>query len=88
MDIEVPVVIGPETIARKMNFPVFYFQTEQVKRGVYRSTFILLEDNPKEADPYAITKRYLHALEDQIRKQPEFYFWTHKRFKHMREKSA
>lgn len=87
MEIEVPVVIGPETIARKMNYPVFYFQTEQVRRGVYRSTFLLLEDEPAESEPYSITKRYLSALEDQIRKQPEFYFWTHKRFKHMGKKS-
>ena len=87
MDIEVPVVIGPETIARKMNYPVFYFQTEQVRRGVYRSTFLLLEDEPAKAELYSTTKRYLNALEDQIRKQPEFYFWTHKRFKHMGKKS-
>ena len=87
MGIEVPVVIGPETIAKKMNFPVFYFQTEQVKRGVYRSTFILLEDQPADAEPFAITKRYLEALENQIRNRPEFYFWTHKRFKHVGLKS-
>lgn len=86
MGIEVPIVIGPETIAKKMNYPVFYFQTEQVKRGVYKSTFILLEDQPKDAEPFAITKRYVNALEDQIRKQPEYYFWTHKRFKHMGKK--
>ena len=83
MGIEVPVVIGPETIAKKMNFPVFYFQTEQVKRGVYRSTFILLEDQPADAEPFAITQRYLKALENQIRNRPPFYFWTHKRFKHI-----
>lgn len=87
LNVEVPVEIGPETIARKMNYPVFYFQTEQVKRGVYRSTFLLLEEEPKKAEPHAITRSYLQALEDQIRKNPEFYFWTHKRFKHMRKKS-
>lgn len=87
LNVEVPVEIGPETIARKMNYPVFYFQTEQVKRGVYQSTFLLLEEEPKKARPNAITKSYLKALEDQIHKKPEFYFWTHKRFKHMRGKS-
>lgn len=88
LNVEVPVEVGPETIARKMNYPVFYFQTEQVKRGVYESTFLLLEEEPKQADPNAITRSYLKALEDQIRKQPEFYFWTHKRFKHMRKKGV
>lgn len=88
LNVEVPVEIGPETIARKMNYPVFYFQTEQVKRGVYQSTFLLLEEEPKKAEPHAITRSYLKALEDQIRKKPEFYFWTHKRFKHMGKKSV
>lgn len=83
MGIRVPVIIGPETIAKKMNYPVFYFQTEQVKRGVYRSTFLLLEEDPKSAETYSITKKYIKSLEDQIQKQPEFYFWTHKRFKHV-----
>jgi KDO2-lipid IV(A) lauroyltransferase len=88
LNVEVPVEIGPETIARKMNYPVFYFQTEHVKRGVYKSTFLLLEEEPKNAEPNAITKRYLKALEDQIHKKPEFYFWTHKRFKHMGKKQG
>jgi len=83
MGIRVPVIIGPETIAKKMNYPVFYFHTEQVKRGVYRSTFLLLEEDPKSAETYSITKKYIKSLEDQIQKQPEFYFWTHKRFKHV-----
>ena len=86
LNVEVPVEIGPETIARKMNYPVFYFQTEQVRRGVYESTFLLLEAEPKKSEPHSITRSYLKALEDQIRKKPEFYFWTHKRFKHMRKK--
>ena len=86
MGIEVPIVIGPETIARKLDLPVFYFQTERVKRGVYESTFILLETNPKSAPLYQLTNKYVAEMEKQIRKAPEFYFWTHRRFKHMGKK--
>lgn len=83
MGIRVPVVIGPETIARKLDYPVFYFRTERISRGVYHSTFKLLEEHPKQAVMYELTKSYIAELEDQIRNRPEFYFWTHKRFKHM-----
>lgn len=86
MGIEVPVVIGPETIARKLDLPVFYFQTERISRGVYQSTFILLEERPKEIPLYELTDRYVKEMEKQIRKAPEFYFWTHRRFKHMGKK--
>jgi len=88
MNVEVPIINGPEAIARKLNLPVFYFQTERVKRGVYQSTFILLEENPKKVEPNQITDHYILELEKQIRKNPEFYFWTHKRFKHMDKKPA
>lgn len=86
MGIEVPVIVGPETIARKLDLPVFYFQTERIKRGVYQSTFVLLEEQPKEAPLYQLTDKYMGALENQIRKAPEFYFWTHRRFRHMGKK--
>lgn len=86
MGVEVPIINGPETIARKLNLPVFYFHTERIKRGVYRCSFILLEDKPKTAPLHEITNKYILALEKQIRKEPEFYFWTHKRFKHMGKK--
>jgi len=86
MGVEVPIIDGPETIARKLNLPVFYFHTERIKRGVYRCSFILLEDEPKKAAPHEITTKYIHELEKQIKKEPEFYFWTHKRFKHMGKK--
>ncbi len=29
MGIEIPIIVGPETIARKLDLPVFYFQTEE-----------------------------------------------------------
>ncbi len=86
--IEVPIVAGPETIARKLNLPVFYFQTERISRGVYQSTFILLEENPKQAPLFQITDKYIAQLEKQIQKAPEYYFWTHRRFKHMNKKPA
>ena len=88
MGIEIPVVIGPETIARKLDLPVFYFKTERLKRGVYQSSFVLLEENPKQAAPYEITNKYMRELEKQIRKNPEYYFWTHKRFKHLGSKDV
>ena len=88
MGAEVPIIVGPETIARKLDLPVFYFQTERVKRGVYQSTFILLEKEPKQAPLYQLTNKYMQELEKQIRKAPEFYFWTHRRFRHMGKNPA
>lgn len=88
MGIEVPVINGPEVIARKLDLPVIYFHTERIKRGFYKSSFVLLEENSKESKLNQITNKFILELEKQIRKNPEYYFWTHKRFKHMKKTSV
>ena len=32
-------------------------------------------------------KTKLKLVEDQIHEAPEYYFWTHKRWKHIKEKA-
>ena len=86
MDIDIPVIVGPEVIARKLDLPVFYFKTVRLKRGVYQCSFVLLEENPKSAPLYQLTDKFIGELENQIKTAPEFYFWTHKRFKHINKK--
>ena len=66
MGVEVPIINGPEIIARKLDLPVLYFHTERVKRGFYQSTFMLLEENPKKAELNQITNNYILELEKQI----------------------
>ncbi len=83
MGVNVPVHTGAEMLAKKYNYPVFYFKTERIKRGYYESTIKVLTEKPREFKGYQITDLFLKELESQIQNKPEFYFWTHKRFKHM-----
>ena len=79
----VPVHTGAEMLAKKYDYPVIYFRTERVKRGYYVANVEVISDNPRDFKDYELTEIFLKKLENQIRKNPEFYFWTHKRFKHM-----
>lgn len=79
----VPVFVGSETMAKKLDFSVIYLKIEKPKRGFYEAEIIPLTDNPRELEDYKITDNYIALLEDQIRKKPENYLWTHKRWKHM-----
>ena len=89
MGIRVPVHTGAEMLAKKYNYPIIYFRTERVKRGHYIANIEIITESPKDFKDFEITEIYLNKLEKQIRKNPEFYFWTHKRFKHMgQEKST
>ncbi|MNX04799.1 Lipid A biosynthesis lauroyl acyltransferase [compost metagenome] len=82
MGIEVPVHTGAEMLAKKYNLAVIMVKVEKVKRGFYEATFVSLADNPKDFEDFQITEMYLKEVEKQILAKPEFYLWTHKRWKH------
>ena len=82
MDINVPCFIGAEATAKKYNFPIGFLKINKISRGYYESELIIISKNPKEEEKYAITKKFNQLLESQIRQAPEYYLWTHKRWKH------
>ena len=79
----VPVHTGAEMLSKKYNYPLVYFRTERVRRGYYTTNVEVITENPRDYNDFEITEIFLRKLEDQIRKEPAYYFWTHNRFKHM-----
>ena len=76
---DTPVFTGAERIIRKMQNAVFYMRMERPCRGKYICTFELsLAENE-------LTRRYFEMLEADIRRAPEFYLWTHDRWKRTHE---
>ena len=45
---------------------------------------IPITENAKAIPDFEITHTFLHEVEKQILEAPEYYFWTHKRWKHRR----
>jgi KDO2-lipid IV(A) lauroyltransferase len=84
MKIEVPIHTGGEMLAKKYDMNVIFLRTKKVKRGYYEATFKMLSENAKEVPNYEITDKFLKLVEQQIYEQPEFYLWSHKRWKHKR----
>ncbi len=82
LGVQVPIITGSEMLAKKYNLSVLSFRTKKIKRGYYETTFKLLAENPTDYKNYEITDNYLRELEKSIYEAPEYYFWTHKRFKH------
>jgi KDO2-lipid IV(A) lauroyltransferase len=85
---EVPVITGTEMLAKKYNYAVMYIETTKVKRGFYETKMEILTENPREVPDFEITDLFMKKLEAHIRKEPAYYFWSHKRFKHMRENES
>ncbi|NKI32405.1 lysophospholipid acyltransferase family protein [Croceivirga thetidis] len=82
MGIKVPVHVGAEVLCKKLNIPAVYLKVEKLKRGYYQGTFIVLAENPNEHNNFEITDAFLRQVEKSIQEAPEYYFWTHKRWKH------
>ena len=82
MGMETPVHIGPELLSKKYNLNVIFAKVKKVKRGYYEMTLIPITDDAKSLPNYEIIHRYIKEVEKQIYEAPEYYFWTHKRWKH------
>lgn len=84
MGIEVPVHIGAEMLSKRYDMNLLYLNTKKVKRGYYEATLEILSDHTREVPDFELTDHYLKLLEKQIYEAPEFYLWTHKRWKYRR----
>lgn len=75
---------GTELLARKFDYPVFYTEIKRVKRGYYTCEFIPVSMEPKLSAENDITECYMRLLEKSILSAPQYWLWTHKRWKHSR----
>ena len=83
---DTPVVLGPEKLAKKLDMAVVFFRIKPLRRGYYEASFEMLFDETEGLKELEITKRYLEVLEKMIREKPEYWLWTHNRWKHEKEK--
>jgi len=72
---------GPEKYARLFDLPVVIASARPVKRGYYEVEFKLLEPEPLKTKTGEITGRYMQMLEELINENPQYYLWSHRRWK-------
>ena len=78
---------GGELLAKRYNLPVLMGEMIKVKRGYYQTKIELTFENPRETEDGEITAAYVRYLEDSIKRQPENWVWSHRRWKHVYQKS-
>lgn len=81
---ETPFFQGPEKIASNTNQPVFFQHTKKTGRGKYEIEYSVLFENPNEVEQKEILLAYVRKAEEIIRQKPEYYLWSHRRWKHKR----
>ena len=78
------VMFGTEKYAKEYNYPVIFAGVNKLERGFYEIWFELMEENPQDTAHAEITEKHTRLLEKEILAQPEYYLWTHKRWKRSR----
>lgn len=76
-----PFVKGPEKGAKRMNTAVVMVDYYKVKRGYYKMEYTVLTTTPKEMADGEITKKLIEFIETCVRKRPDNYLWSHRRWK-------
>ncbi|MBD0832800.1 lysophospholipid acyltransferase family protein [Aestuariibaculum sediminum] len=82
MGITVPCYTGAERLAKKLDLPTAFLKVTKIKRGYYEAELKTLAEDSKSYNDYELTDLFLREVEKQIDEAPEFYFWTHKRWKY------
>ncbi|MBE7177521.1 MAG: lysophospholipid acyltransferase family protein [Mucilaginibacter polytrichastri] len=75
------VFLGAEKIAQSTGSPVVFIDVRKVRRGFYTCRFVPLVENPGTTGNHEITKKYMGYLEQVIRSEPQYWLWSHRRWK-------
>lgn len=78
---ETGVQLGVEKYANKFDMPVYYGCINKEKRGYYNCHFIKITDDPSMMEDGQLTSEINKQLESDIRKNPPYWLWSHKRWK-------
>lgn len=84
---DTPVLIGTEALARKFDYPVYYGEITRIKRGYYKCELIPISLEPTQTSEFEIVEKYMRLLEKTIVAQPEYWLWTHRRWKYQRDRT-
>lgn len=76
------VFTGAGKIASKYDMAIVFFHVQKVKRGYYNLNIEPLFDHTEGLSEEVITEKHVRRLEEIIKEKPEYWIWSHRRWKH------
>jgi KDO2-lipid IV(A) lauroyltransferase len=84
---EVSFFEGVEKLSRKLQLAVIFCDMKKTGRGRYEATLTKLFDNAAETHENTVMQTCIQAMEKEILEAPQYWLWSHNRFKHSRPES-
>lgn len=81
MNREAKFYLGGESIAKMTRFPVLFARCTRTRTGHYEIEFIELAKPPYDKESHAVTDAYVALAEESIRRQPDSWLWSNRRWK-------
>lgn len=73
--------LGGEKLAKRLDAAVLYVQMQRKGLGQYRISLKVITETPLQEAKGEITRKYASLLESDIKNKPEYWIWSHKRWK-------
>jgi len=77
-------LFGTEKYAKQHNLSVVFGHLRKEARGKYAIDYELITENPHDFAHGELTQKLNSILEEDIRQDPRYWLWSHKRWKHKR----
>lgn len=82
---ETPVFLGIEKIAEKFDMSVVFVNVRKIRRGYYEIALELLFERTAGLPEFEVTEKHVKRLEEMICEKPEYWIWTHRRWKYIKK---
>jgi KDO2-lipid IV(A) lauroyltransferase len=79
------VFLGIEKLAKLIDAVVIFYRIDRVRRGYYTYTLVPLIEQPKQTTDHEITEAHVRYLEKLIQEKPQYWLWSHRRWKYRPE---
>lgn len=73
---------GVEYYTMKYKMPIVFFDVRKIRRGYYTLKIKKIEYNSEQYKAGLVTSSYMKMLEEIIKEKPEYWLWSHRRWKH------
>lgn len=82
---DTPVYTGAERIAKVLDTSIYYADIVRPKRGYYVCRMVKIAESGKSVEPFSPTLAFFRLLEQSIKEHPQYWLWSHNRWKRTRE---
>ena len=77
-----PAFIGYDKLATRMDFHFVYCDMKKVKRGFYQVNYYRIKPDGEKFKEFEVVDKFHALLEETIRKRPDNYLWSHRKWKY------